>query len=55
MSWTIHPPGECFLGQARMQLQAIAALDGVSAPAAASNNSAYAALLANMARCEADE
>lgn len=55
MSWTIHPPSECFLGQARTQLQAKTALDEVSAPATTSNASAYAALLANMARCAADE
>ena len=55
MSWTIHPPNACFLGQARTQLQAKTALDDASAPAVTSNNSAYAALLANMARCAADE
>ncbi len=53
MSWTVHTPGECKLGQSRLQAQA--AITGDTAPEAITNNSAYAALLANMARCAADE
>jgi len=55
MSWTIHPPSECFLGQARTSLQARTATEDANVSMPSPNTSAYAALLANMARCAADE
>jgi hypothetical protein len=53
MSWTMHTPGDCKLGQARLQAQS--AFDDSDSLPQDSNVSAFAALLANMARCAADE
>jgi hypothetical protein len=55
MAWTIHAPAECKLGLSRVQAQAHAAEITPVAAAATAVNPAYAALLANMARCAADE
>jgi hypothetical protein len=55
MAWTIHTPTECNLGKSRAQAQANAATTEIAASATTTFNPAYAALLANMARCAADE
>lgn len=54
MSWTIHSPSDCYLGRARTKQQAQAALETTSM-ASNTNAASFAALLANMARCAADD
>ena len=56
MAWTIHAPADCKLGKARVKAQAHAAeVTPVAAAATTETNASYAAMLANMARCAADE
>lgn len=60
MAWGIHPQADCRFGKKIQEVQKIQAnlattnTTVVAAPAT-TNTSAYAALLANMARCAADE
>jgi hypothetical protein len=56
MAWTVHTQAECKLGKSRAQ-QAQSATTDVANPAISTPSlpPAYAALLANMARCAADE
>ena len=55
MAWGIHPQAECHFGAKLKEIQARAAVVTTPAATTPTTNSAYAALLANMARCAADE
>jgi hypothetical protein len=56
MAWTIHTPAECKLGKTRVNAQAHAAeVTPVAAAATTETNASYAALLANMVHCAAEE
>ena len=55
MAWGIHPQAECHFGAKLKEIQARAAVVTTPAVTTPTTNSAYAALLANMARCAADE
>ena len=59
MAWTIHSESECKLGAERIQQQttpaSTVAHSAIVSAAATTINPSYAAMLANMARCAADE